>query len=409
MIFNETLNIAFDSVKANKLRSILTLLGICIGVFSIIAVMTAIQVLQSSIETGLNQLGGNTFQIQRLPNGPTSREERESLRNRKEITYAEALQVKEKSTIPLYIGIEAWSFGDLIKSEYETSRPNVQIAGGDYGFFPNNSYDIDKGRSITEDDVNFERDVAVIGMDVVKKLFPNSDPIGQTIQFKGFKFQVIGTLIERGESFGNSFDNIVIIPITNFFTIYGTKGKDIHITVMAPSGEMMEAAQDETSQILRSARKVPAGDDNDFFIFSNDSVIAGFNSFTAAFKIAAAVISFVALLAAGIGIMNIMLVSVTERTKEIGIRKAIGAQKRSILFQFVSEAIILCQFGGFLGIALGALVGNVVALLLDIPPVFPYLWAFIGVMVCSIIGIVFGAYPAYKAANLDPIEALRYE
>ena len=409
MIFNETLNIAFDSVKANKLRSILTLLGICIGVFSIIAVMTAIQVLQSSIETGLNQLGGNTFQIQRLPNGPTSREERESLRNRKEITYAEALQVKEKSTIPLYVGIEAWSFGDLIKSEYETSRPNVQIAGGDYGFFPNNSYDIDKGRSITEDDVNFERDVAVIGMDVVKKLFPNSDPIGQTIQFKGVKFQVIGTLIERGESFGNSFDNIVIIPITNFFTIYGTKGKDIHITVMAPSGEMMEAAQDETSQILRSARKVAAGEDNDFFIFSNDSVIAGFNSFTAAFKIAAAVISFVALLAAGIGIMNIMLVSVTERTKEIGIRKAIGAQKRSILFQFVSEAIILCQFGGFLGIALGALVGNVVALLLDIPPVFPYLWAFIGVMVCSIIGIVFGAYPAYKAANLDPIEALRYE
>lgn len=409
MILDETVKIALDAVKANKLRSILTLTGISIGVFSIIAVMTAIQVLQSSVETGLSALGGNTFQIQKLPNGPGSREERNQLKNRRDITYEEALTVKEKATVPKYIGIEAWAFGDIIKSEFDQTKPNVQIAGGDYGFFPNNGYDVANGRSITEDDVNFGRNVVVIGQDVATKIFPYMDPIGKVLQFKGFKFSVVGVLETKGSSFGQSQDNIVIIPITVYFKMYGKIDRDIHITVMAPSAEAVIPSQDEVSQILRTARKVPAGEDNDFYIFSNDSVIDGFNSFTAAFKIAAAVISFIALFAAGIGIMNIMLVSVTERTKEIGIRKAIGAPKQSILIQFVSEAIILCQFGGFLGIVLGALVGNVTALLLGINPVFPWVWAFIGVLVCSIVGVVFGAYPAYKAANMDPIDALRYE
>jgi len=409
MILDETLLIALDSVKANKLRSILTLTGISIGVFSIIAVMTAIQVLQSSVEAGLTQLGGNTFQIQKFPNGPGSREDRDRFKNRRNITYDQALQVKEKASLPMYVGIEDWNFGEVMKSDFDQTKPNVQIAGGDYGFFPNNGYDVVNGRSITEDDVNFERNVIVVGQDVSKKIFPNMNPVGQTMQFHGFKFEVVGVLEIKGSSFGQSQDNIVIIPLTTFFKMYGKQREDIHITVMAKSADLVEATQDEVSQILRSARKVPAGEENDFYVYSNDSVIDSFNSFTAAFKIAAAVISFIALFAAGIGIMNIMLVSVTERTKEIGIRKAIGAPKQSILVQFVSEAIILCQLGGFLGILLGAIVGNVVALLLDIQPVFPWIWATIGVVVCSIVGVVFGAYPAYKAANLDPIEALRYE
>lgn len=405
----ETFLIAMDALRSNKLRSFLTLIGIAIGVFSIIAVMTAIGVLQSSIESGLTQLGTNTFQIQRLPSGINRGGNNQAFRNRKHITFEQASYVKETARLPVYVGIEVWNFGDIIRSAYDQTRPGVTVVGGDYAFFPNNSYNIIEGRSLTDDDVNFSRQVAVLGKDVSDKIFANRNPIGEMITIKGQKFTVVGMIEPKGQGMGGSNDNLVAIPITAWFKMFGTVNRDIHITVMAQSTELMQETQDEIFTNLRAIRKLEPGAENDFEMFSNESLIETFNEFTASFKIGAAVISFIALLAAGIGIMNIMLVSVTERTKEIGIRKAIGAQKNSILFQFLSEAVIICQIGGIVGILLGVAVGNLVAFLMDTPAIFPWLWATIGVVVCSIVGISFGSYPAYKAAQLDPIEALRYE
>jgi putative ABC transport system permease protein len=203
-------------------------------------------------------------------------------------------------------------------------------------------------------------------------------------------------------------DNIVIIPLSTFLQQYGRK-QSVHIMIKAASPEVYEDCLEEARSILRTKRKVPPGEEDDFNIFSNDSMIETFNSFTKYVKLGVGFISFVSLLAAGVGIMNIMLVSVTERTREIGIRKAIGAQRSTILGQFLSEAIVLCQLGGIVGIVMGILGGNLAALAFNIPAVMPWDWALIGFALCSFVGIVFGVYPAWKAANLDPIEALRYE
>ncbi len=201
----------------------------------------------------------------------------------------------------------------------------------------------------------------------------------------------------------------MIIPITTFFQKYGRENRSVNILVRARSREVFDECLEETRSVLRTARQVPPGEPDDFGYYSNDSLISQFNSFTLYVRLGVLFISSIALLAAGIGIMNIMLVSVTERTREIGIRKAIGAQKKHILTQFVMEAIILCEIGGILGVVLGVLAGNVVSILLEWPAVMPWDWAAIGLAVCSLVGIVFGVYPAWKASTLDPIEALRYE
>jgi putative ABC transport system permease protein len=222
-------------------------------------------------------------------------------------------------------------------------------------------------------------------------------------------YQVIGVLGPKGGVLGGNQDNLVVMPITTFFQKYG-KDHDIHVMVKALNREVFEDAVEQSRMILRAARNVAPGDEDDFGYFSNDSIVKQFNEFTLYFRIGVLVIASIALIAAGVGIMNIMLVSVTERTREIGIRKAIGAKKRDVLSQFLTEAVILCMIGGILGVLLGIIAGNVViGVWLGTSIVVPWDWAAIGLAVCSVVGLVFGVYPAWKASTLDPIEALRYE
>ena len=407
MDIKEVFSVSFDSIRANKMRSILTILGIVIGVFSVISVMTAISVLENSITTGLNVLGTNTFVVQKYPAiqmGPGSRAK---YRNRQDITIEQFEFVKAKNRIAEVVSISDDKGGEMIASEFDKTRPNVTVSGGDEGTLITTGSNLASGRNLTEQDVQSSRNFAIIGDELRKKLFPTSDPLGQQIRIRGQRFYVIGVLEYKGTSFGQSQDNVVIIPVTNFITLFGSK--DFSIAVKSPSTNLYTETVDHITGLMRTVRRVEAGADNDFEIFSNESLIETFNSFTKVFTLAAAGISFIALLAAGIGIMNIMLVSVTERTREIGIRKAIGATKSNILQQFLYEAIVLCQIGGIVGIIVGALFGNLTAVLMEIPAQFPYVWAAIGIIVCSVIGITFGSYPAYKAAQLDPIEALRYE
>jgi len=407
----ESFLMAVTAIRVNKLRSFLTLLGIIVGVFSIIAVMTAMGVLRNSIEQGMSQLQANTFQLQKYPSGfDGGHEARRRLRNRKDITYEQALQVRDKSTYAEAVGIESWQFGKIAVWEGNKTNPNVQIAGENPEGLITNDWNVEFGRGLNSQDVDLARKVIILGIGVRDKLIPkNIDPIGQQVRVDGHIYNVIGVFEKKASMFEDNPDNFCVIPITAFFQVYGKTVRSINIMVKAKNQEVYDDCLDQCRAILRVARNVPPGEPDDFEYFSNDAIIAQFNELTSGFRMGVLVISSIALLAAGIGIMNIMLVSVTERTREIGIRKAIGARKTNILSQFVLEAIVLSEMGGLVGIFLGILAGNMVALQFSMPVVFPVDWAIIGFVVCSIIGIVFGVYPAWKASNLDPIESLRYE
>jgi putative ABC transport system permease protein len=407
----ESLNMAFAAIRSSKLRSILTLLGVVVGVFSIISVMTAVGVLRNSIEEGLTQLGANTFQIQRFGGGfNTSPEERRRMRNRRHITYEQALAIQEKAQLAQAVGIEDWQFGRMVFWEGAKTNPNVQVAGENLEGIITNDWTVDDGRSLTSQDFDLARPVAILGTAVREKLFPPTiSPVGQTIRVDGSLYQVIGVFEKKGSALGGNQDNFIVIPLTAYFQKYGKDRADVHIMVKALNREIVGDAIDEARMILRTARNVPPGSEDDFYYFSNESLISQFNDFTLYLRLGVLVVSSIALLAAGVGIMNIMLVSVTERTREIGIRKAIGANRRAILSQFIIEAIILCEIGGILGVVFGIFGGNVVGILLEVPAIIPWDWAAVGLGVCSLVGLLFGVYPAWKAATLDPIEALRYE
>ena len=410
MVFTETVKLAVNTIRGNKLRASLTLSGIAIGVFSIIAIMTLLEALQSGIEGGLSQLGSNTFQIQKFPamsfGGPGAMAK---YRNRPNVTYEQGIRLIEKATMYKYISLEDWKGARVFKNEREATNPNMQLGGVNIDFLPCNNYLIKEGRYFTAGEVSSSANVTVIGMDVVNKLYPKENPIGRKIILDKNEFTIIGVLEPKGESFGRSQDNIAIIPITRMQEIYGKTDRSINIAIMAPSKMAYDETVEHITSVMRIIRNCKPGEENNFEIYSNDSLIGTVNNFTKYFKYGAGFISFIALLAAGIGIMNIMLVSVTERTKEIGIRKSIGAKSRNILNQFLVEAIILCEIGGLAGIILGVGAGNLLSIYLNTSVVIPYDWVLIGVVICSIVGVVFGVYPAYMAAKLNPIDALRYE
>jgi putative ABC transport system permease protein len=405
----ESLYMALNAIAAHKLRSVLTLLGVVVGVFSIIGVMTAVRVMQTNIEKDFSQMGANTFAVQKWPGVYFGgRDGFEKFWRRKNITLQVARQLQEKATLAQNIAIEDRFWAGEVVSRYGKTPPNVRLLGGTPGSFPTKNLTVAEGRPLSETDVEGTHDVCVLGDKLAKTLFPHGSALGERVKFNGINYTVIGILEAKGASVGNQ-DNFAIIPITTGLNRYGRFWRSLSILVQAQSQAAYEDTVEQVRGILRTIRKVRPGDDDDFEIFSNDSMITQFRDFTFKVRIGVALVSSIALLAAGVGIMNIMLVSVTERTKEIGIRRAIGAKKRNILTQFVMEAVVLCEVGGLIGVALGIAAGNIAAYFLKVPPIIPIDWTILGLLLCSIVGIVFGTYPAVKAANLDPIESLRYE
>jgi putative ABC transport system permease protein len=410
MKFKEIILISLSSLKANKLRSGLTMLGVIIGVFSILGVMTVIGVLQNSIESGLSFLGSNVFQIQKDPPIVGAQNHNRLYANRKNISYEQAVEIKQLLQDKAgAIGFKVSESGVSASYDNLKTDPNITIIGSDENFLTIQGFDVDDGRNLTEGDVNYARSVALIGNDVRLSLFPNSNPLGQIFRAGGQNYTIVGILAIKGSSFGQSQDNLIIVPISRFFETYGKANRSLRISIQTTSQKTYQETVDAAIGVTRLVRGLDAGQENDFGIFSNDSLIEQFNAISGTIRIGALIISAISLLAAGIGIMNIMLVSVTERTKEIGIRKAIGAKKISVLIQFLIEAVVLCELGGIIGIVLGVGGGNLLAFSLNTSVSIPYFWAGFGLVSCSIIGIGFGLYPAYKAANLDPIEALRFE
>jgi putative ABC transport system permease protein len=408
MNFAETLRLALSSLSANKLRSGLTMLGISVGVFSVIGVMTVITGLRGSIETGLNVLGANSFQFSKYPAINFS-DPRQRFANRRDIVYAEASRFKELMRDTADVSLSLRRGGRRVYYGERFTNPNVILGGTDENFLSSRNFEISAGRNIAPDDVEFGRAVVVLGNDIVQRLFPGEEALGRLVRIDGQNYTVVGLLAVKGSSFGQSQDNFAITPITQFLETYGRSGRSIGVNVQAPGQAELAAAQDVAIGMMRLVRGLDPEDHNDFEIFSNDSLIEAFNNIAGIVAVGAFVISAIALLASGVGIMNIMLVSVTERTKEIGIRKSIGARKRNILMQFLIEAVVLSLVGGLAGVTVGVVGGNIGATMLNASAVFPWGWAVAGLLVCSAIGVTFGFYPAWKAASLDPIEALRYE
>ena len=409
MAFFEAFRMAWDALRSHKMRSFLTLLGMVIGVFAIIVSVTGVSVIDVYFKDKLQFLGASTFTIRRTPAIQLGEIDR-SVRNRPPITYEQVERLKRVMTIPVTISpIEDFYLGAVRYGKEET-EPNVVLLGTDENMLGNFSYEIDIGRFFSEQDVQFGRPVMVLGSAVAETLFPNISPLGKKVRMDGHKYEVIGVLKEKGSFLGFNQDNRVFAPITRLFSIYGQPERNIaSISVRVHDPQLVQAAMEEVTGRLRVIRKVPPGEDNNFEIETNDSMQSIFDAFTGTLTMGGAVIGLIALLASGIGIMNIMLVSVTERTREIGIRKSVGARSRDILRQFLFEAFFLCQIGGVIGILLGALAGNLVAVYFDISAAFPLGWALGAVAMVTAIALVFGGYPALKAARLNPIDSLRYE
>jgi putative ABC transport system permease protein len=410
----ENIKMAFNAVVTNKLRSFLTLVGVIAGVASIIAVMTGIAVIKAKMDSDLSRLGSNTFQVQKWPAIGGPGQNWRKIMRRKPLTIEQANLIREKVKDAELVGAELWEQPAQLAHEDLKTNPNVSLAGGTPEFQINNNQMVGVGRFISDEDVKVGRKVIVIGSRIVNKLFPFKDPIDQVIKIGGQKYTVIGVYEELGDAPSGSGDNSACIPISAFVQQFGLKESDgrdrsVNITVKARAGVKLDDLIEEVRGVLRIARGVKPLDEDDFDIFSNDSMVRAFSEMTAVIRLVAIAMGGIALIVAGIGIMNIMLVSVTERTKEIGIRKAIGAKRKDIMLQFLIEAIVLCEIGGFIGIGVGVAIGNIVSFLVNVPVTIPYDWAVIGLIFCSLIGIIFGMWPASKASKLDPIESLRFE
>jgi putative ABC transport system permease protein len=412
----DTFVMSLQAIRSNKLRSSLTLSGIVLGVASIIAVMTAISVIQKTMEKEMSVLGAQTFQVQKWPSGFTNEEQERKAMRWPAVTLDEADAIRDNVRSVDIVGSELWHFG--LKVEYRDKEiETATICGGTPEYPQNNTHFVAVGRNISQMDVRAGRKVAVIGYAIAEELYPFLDPIGRDIRIDGREYQVIGVFDEKKSAFGSQYDSYMLIPVTTFVNTYGIitpEGweRSVNVTVHARTPELVDEAILETRQVLRRTRGVKPAEEDNFTIFNSESTIADFNRITRGVKIGAFVIGTIALVVAGIGIMNIMLVSVTERTKEIGIRKSIGARPRDILRQFLLEAVVLCNIGGVIGVVLGFAFGN--ALVKGfMSPTFeaavPAEWAVIGLVFCSAVGVAFGMLPAVKASRLNPIDALRYE
>ena len=408
MAILEALRMALGTMRSNKTRTALTLLGIVIGVFAIIVSVTAVKVIDVYFRESLQFLGSSTFTISRYPSIQINGNR--GSRNRPSITYDQVEQLRRVMELPVALSVlEDFSMGTARYEDRETEG-NIFLLGTDENFLGNYSYELDQGRFLTEEDVRYGRPVVVLGSETAEALFLSETPLGKQIRMGGHRYEVIGVLKEKGGFLGNSWDNRNYAPLTRLFTLYGQPQRNLAlVSVRVREMQFLTAAMEEVTGRLRLIRKVPPGEDNNFEIETNDSFRSIFDAFTGTLTIGGLVIGLIALLASGVGVMNIMLVSVTERTREIGVRKSVGARRRDILRQILFEGFFLCQLGGILGIAIGALVGNLVALYFDISAAFPWGWALAAVVMMTFVALSFGGYPAFKAARLNPIDALRYE
>jgi putative ABC transport system permease protein len=412
MKITENIQIALGNVRSNLLRTIITMLIIAFGIMALVGILTSIDSMIYSLNDSFSNMEANSFQIKPKRDGVNGRRGGRQSKRGEVITYKQAMEFKDRFDYPSKVALSCLGTRiATVKYGAEKTNPNVIVLGGDENYLNVKSYEIAVGRNFTEMEITSGQSKAIVGFDIVKALFnENQDrALNSVISVGNIKYKIIGVLASKGASMGMSQDQRIIIPLLKAKTLYGYAQKNYGVAVALTSVEKMNDAISNAIGTFRNIRKLKLSQDNDFEISKADGLIDRLKENTAAIRLSAIGIALITLLGAAIGLMNIMLVSVTERTREIGICKALGATRKNILTQFLTEAVVICQLGGLVGIVFGILIGNILTFFIGGTFLIPWAWIILGITTCLVVGLVSGLYPALKASRLDPIESLRYE
>lgn len=407
----ENVKIAFQSIRGNLIRSILTILIIAVGISALVGILTAIDSIKNSITAEFTRLGANTFSIQSRSMRVQIGNKRYRSKNYSYISYFQARAFRESYTFPATVSISVNATGTAtVKYESKKSNPNVNVRGIDENFLQTAGYEVESGRGFSFQEAFDGNNVALVGSALIRKLFPKDVvPEGKMISVGSGRYQVVGVLKSKGSGFGDSGDQVVLLPFTNVRQYFSRPQMNFRISIMPQSPQLLDAAIGEAEATFRNIRGLKITDDTDFVVEKSDNLVNVLLDNIKYITLAATIIGFITLMGAAIGLMNILLVTVAERTREIGIHKAMGANSRSIKQQFLFESIVIGQLGGLLGIFLGILAGNGVSALIGSSFIIPWQWMVAGVVLCLIVSLASGVLPAIKASKLDPIDALRYE
>jgi putative ABC transport system permease protein len=413
MSLRETIRIALDSVKTNSLRTVLTLLIIAVGLMALVGILTALDSVLFSLNDSFNDMGANSFTIERKFQSLRGTQRGRRARIGEPIDYEQAAEFKERFNYPSQVSMSIVSTGRAtVQRGDKKTNPIVTITGIDDNYLDVKSQELEFGRNFSDNEFQSGANRVIIGNEIVKTLFSNTaqKAINEDVLIGNVRYLVVGVLKSKGSGGGSQgADRNAFIPVLNAKRIYNNQGSDYNINTGVATAVDLESASDVATGLFRQIRKLRVGQEDDFEIFKSDSLLSMLKENTVKIRWATIGIGLITLLGASIGLMNIMLVSVTERTREIGIRKALGATRSSVLAQFLTEAIVICQMGGIIGIVLGVLAGFGVSLLFKGVFVMPWAWITLGIVTCFVVGLFSGLYPAMKASRLDPIESLRYE